>query len=200
MLNNGEEAKRKRIENNSKVVLKYCEDIPKPKIIEFGGGKARLELPFKVDQLDFLKLEETDIVADLEKPLPIGDNTYNIIFSSSVFEHVYNNRQLHEECWRILKPKGLLIYFVPHFASMSAYHPEHKTFFSSISPSGYTEDNKDFNFITNVRFKVIENKITSPIKFLEPLINLNKVLYEGSILKNIIPSRFLFVVLEAKKC
>jgi len=186
-----------RVIENSGVVLKYCEGIKNPKIIEFGGGNNRLVLPYKVDELDYIRLKKGDMIADLEKRLPIKSNSYDIIFSSSVFEHVFNIKQLFNECHRILRPEGKLICFIPHFASLSSIHFLHQKFFSTTSFGVLTEIDTDFNYeFRGKLWKIVEMRITCPLKFLEPLINLNQRFYEGTILKNIVPPRFLVVVLE----
>lgn len=55
------------------------------------------------------------IKADLCKPLPIEDNTYNIIYISHVLEHIpwYLIPDVLKELYRILKPNGVIEVWVP---------------------------------------------------------------------------------------
>lgn len=41
--------------------------------------------------------------------LPFSDNTFKSIISISTFEHIQNPQKVFEECFRVLKPGGLLI-------------------------------------------------------------------------------------------
>jgi len=192
-----------KVKLNSSIVLDYCNyafnEMRLLKVIEFGGGKNRLKLPFKVDQLDRVKLESDDIVSDLENKLPLGNDSYDVIFSCSVFEHVFNIRQLFEECHRVLRPGGKLIIIVPHFAGLNSIYLTHKGFFSADYFNIFTAEDSDFNFETTARFKILKRKIRTVIRFLDFIANANQKIYEGTILKNILPPSSLIVVLEAVK-
>jgi SAM-dependent methyltransferase len=56
-------------------------------------------------------------VADLNLPLPVGDQSSDVIFSSNVFEHVGNVDGLASECARALTPDGIMIVAVPPLVS-----------------------------------------------------------------------------------
>lgn len=57
-------------------------------------------------------------LCDIEKEtLPFDDNTSDIIFSKSFFEHLYYPEKYLEEAYRVLKPNGLLITLVPDWES-----------------------------------------------------------------------------------
>lgn len=72
------------------------------------------------DDIDF----ETD-------NLPFEDNSFDMVLSMSVLEHIYNHTHLLGEMVRILKPGGECIIYVPFFIY---YHPDPKDFFR------YTKD------------------------------------------------------------
>ena len=58
--------------------------------------------------------EEEILQTDLEKQqLPYEDNSFDIIYSKSVFEHFYYPEKLVQEIHRILKPGGLVITMTP---------------------------------------------------------------------------------------
>lgn len=44
-------------------------------------------------------------------------STFDVVFMSHVLEHVMDAQKTIEECWRILKPDGLLVIVVPNVAS-----------------------------------------------------------------------------------
>ncbi len=54
-----------------------------------------------------------DIYHDLEKPLPLGNNSYNHVLMINVLEHIYHYRELLKEAVRVLKPGGTLVVVVP---------------------------------------------------------------------------------------
>lgn len=194
----------KRIERMSRKVHEYAK--PDSKILEIGCGMNKINVPdCKVIGLDASKLAGVDIVHDLEKtPLPFNDNEFDIVFSHTVLEHVKNLVPLIEDIHRILKPKGKLISYVPHFAGLAAIYITHHNYFSADSFGIFLPENTDFNFETKARFNILERKITfrSILKPFEILFNLNdsiRKIYEGTILKNLIPPIMILVVLEAVK-
>jgi SAM-dependent methyltransferase len=81
-------------------------------VINLGAGTARLH-PEMIN-MDFVKFENIDIVADLEKlPLPLKDNSVDGVMSRYVFEHIKNPEAVLEEVKRVLKPNGKLFLVVP---------------------------------------------------------------------------------------
>lgn len=48
-------------------------------------------------------------VASLEKPLPFKDNTFNLVHSNQVIEHLFNLDFFISEIHRVLKPGGVLV-------------------------------------------------------------------------------------------
>jgi len=57
-------------------------------------------------------INATLCVADAES-LPFESNFFDVIVTSHTLEHIKNDRQVLEECARVLKPGGELIIFVP---------------------------------------------------------------------------------------
>jgi SAM-dependent methyltransferase len=51
--------------------------------------------------------------ADLNQSLPLGAQTFDVVVSSNVFEHVANVEGLTAECARVIKPDGVVIVAVP---------------------------------------------------------------------------------------
>jgi len=90
-------------------------------VYDFGCG----EMPFRewisqyvdsytgVDWSDTQHELKADIVADLNRPLPINSETADTIISISAMEHLSEPRMMLNEAFRILKPGGVLILQVP---------------------------------------------------------------------------------------
>jgi SAM-dependent methyltransferase len=65
------------------------------------------------------------ILWDIEKGLPLPDNSCINIFCSHVVEHVEDLIGLMNEFWRVLKPEGELYIVCPHKDNENAYLPHH---------------------------------------------------------------------------
>jgi len=80
---------------------------PGDRIIELGGG----EYPLFHPNIDCNQLPTVDIVADLEEPLPIEDESYNGVFSRYLMEHLRLTkvRGFLSEVYRILRPEGIAV-------------------------------------------------------------------------------------------
>lgn len=68
---------------------------------------------------------EVTFVADMEKPLDLPDNSFNLILSMNTHEHIFHARELTKECYRILKPGGTLLGSTP---MMLRLHQEPRDF------------------------------------------------------------------------
>ena len=69
--------------------------------------------------LDFVPYSAVSIVADFTKPLPLRDNSVDIVFITEVLEHIPTPPLLISEIYRILKPNGFCLGSVPFL------HPIH---------------------------------------------------------------------------
>lgn len=59
--------------------------------------------------IDFEHHEGVDMVLDLNQyKLPFGDNTVDEIILFHVLEHLTDRYRFIKECWRVLKPDGIL--------------------------------------------------------------------------------------------
>jgi 2-polyprenyl-3-methyl-5-hydroxy-6-metoxy-1,4-benzoquinol methylase len=56
---------------------------------------------------------QADVVADLTKPLPFGDQSVDCVAAFEVLEHVAEPGAMLDEAFRMLKPGGLLMLSVP---------------------------------------------------------------------------------------
>lgn len=91
--------------------------------------------------IDYYNKNMADKLCDLNKPLPFGTETVDLIFSDNVFEHIENFVELINECYRILKKGGFLITRVPYFKSKHAFvDPTHLRFFTIQSMDYFVKD------------------------------------------------------------
>ena len=127
-------------------------------VINLGCGKTRIPRSIGVDRA---KIDNfVDVIHDLEKlPYPFEDNFADEIHCYHVLEHLTQPIKKLEEIHRILKPGGKLYLRVPHFSSMMAF-----TDLTHLRPFGYAsfncfEKNSCHNFYTNIRFRIVSNKI-----------------------------------------
>jgi 2-polyprenyl-3-methyl-5-hydroxy-6-metoxy-1,4-benzoquinol methylase len=51
---------------------------------------------------------------NLEEGIPYDDASFDLVYSGEVIEHIYNPDRMLEECWRVLKPGGLLLVSTPN--------------------------------------------------------------------------------------
>lgn len=61
---------------------------------------------------------------DIRKPLPFGDATVDAVYASHVLEHLdrADGERLLHECWRVLKPGGLLRLVVPDLENLCRFY------------------------------------------------------------------------------
>lgn len=93
----------------------------KGKCLDFGCGRKPYRHLFEVDEYIGLDIEESghdhkdeqiDVTYD-GKTIPFKTNQIDSIFSSEVFEHVFNLDEILEELYRVLKPGGHMLFTVP---------------------------------------------------------------------------------------
>ena len=108
------------------------------KTIDLGAknGKASYYRFFnlKYTEIDYVDINPTEsnvLELDLEKNLPISDNSYNSVLAINLFEHIFNIQNLMEEIYRILDDEGKLIGSTPF---MKEYHSDPRDFYR------YTQD------------------------------------------------------------
>ncbi len=109
-------------------------------ILDFGCGSKPYALYFThaenytgldIEQSGHLhKNEKIDVYYD-GKTIPFENEHFNAVFSSEVFEHVFNLEQVLPEIYRVLKPGGTLLFTCP-FA-----WPEHEVPFDFARYSSY---------------------------------------------------------------
>lgn len=91
------------------------------KMLDFGCGSKPYKSLFDVEEYIGLDIEEKghshareqiDVYYD-GQAIPFDDETFDGVFSSEVFEHIFNLEDMLNEIHRVTKKKGLLLITVP---------------------------------------------------------------------------------------
>lgn len=93
------------------------------RVLDFGCGegnliKAYLELGYDIygaDIMDNISLDAGRYKKIEFDPyrIPYDDNSFDLVYSTSVFEHVQNTEESFKEIYRVLKPGGVSIHSLP---------------------------------------------------------------------------------------
>jgi 2-polyprenyl-3-methyl-5-hydroxy-6-metoxy-1,4-benzoquinol methylase len=93
------------------------------KLLEVGAGagwqaKALTELGYSVTAIEisgsnYVELREFPIQEYDGKQIPAPDDSFDIIFSSNVLEHVPHISEFQYELWRVLRPHGIAVHIMP---------------------------------------------------------------------------------------
>lgn len=92
------------------------------RVLEVGAGYYDHQ-PFfaqKLEKLDYDERHDVDIVADAHD-MPIEDDTYDVVLALSVLEHVHDPYQVVREIFRVTKPGGQVMAWVPFFFGVHAF-------------------------------------------------------------------------------
>jgi SAM-dependent methyltransferase len=176
------------------------------KVLHIGSGSKKLPGSQTVDILD---LPGVDLVHDLDlSPWPYADNSFDLIYAHSVFEHLEDVLQTMDEMNRLLKPGGRIVLVVPYFRHPDAFvDPTHEHFFTSRSMDYFIDNGNplaSFSYTTS-KFKKIDfwfgwpQTPNNPIKKLfKKYIHKHPAFYE-TYLSYLYPVQILVWELEAIK-
>lgn len=110
---------------------------------------------------------EIDVVHDLNVlPWPWKDGSFDVVLASSVFEHLdIDLVRAMDECWRILRPKGVLRVKLPHWQHDNAYaDPTHRWRYSFRSLDLFVPETrlgKELGFYTARKWRYLEKVKTN---------------------------------------
>ena len=116
-------------------ILQHYHILPGAKLMEVGCGRGDQlnhfeDLGLEVFGVDLSADDHsarngiTVVSCDLERDsIPYDSNFFDVVYSKSFIEHLYNPENYFKEVYRILKPGGLFISFVPDWES------NYKTYF-----------------------------------------------------------------------
>lgn len=85
-------------------------------VLDIGAGQSDFkEIIFKFNKcsLDFYPYPGVDVVCDFTSGFPFKDNSFDVVILSNVLEHVAEPENLLKECYRALKPQGMVLGAVP---------------------------------------------------------------------------------------
>ena len=105
--------------------------------LNLGCGDQRLDgfLGF-----DFLTRRGTDVIGDLNAPLPFAAAAISHIYVKSVLEHIDQLEMLLGEMRRVLQPDGTIYVYVPHWTNPFYYSDyTHRRFFGLASFDYFAE-------------------------------------------------------------
>ncbi|MDI6759292.1 MAG: class I SAM-dependent methyltransferase [Candidatus Brocadiaceae bacterium] len=74
----------------------------------------------RIFAVDIALKNKPQIVADLEKGLPLGSEVFDYVLLFNLLEHVFSYQELIIETKRVLKPSGLVLCFVPFLKEFHA--------------------------------------------------------------------------------
>jgi SAM-dependent methyltransferase len=85
-----------------------------PRLLNLGCGPRFCDDP-NWTNLDFVSLADSVIAHDLNRGLPFQDESFDAVYHSNVLEHFApsDGGRLIGECFRVLKPRGILRVVVP---------------------------------------------------------------------------------------
>lgn len=118
------------------------------RILEVGAGTGHQALNLQRRGYDVTAIEiaASNYAADRVFPIvdydgahiPLPDQSFDIVFSSNVLEHVPNLVQLHTEIRRVLKPGGFCLHVLPthgwRFWTTVSIVPDAMVYFASMTP------------------------------------------------------------------
>ena len=148
--------------------------------LNIGAGKEKREGYFTLDNSP---LVHPDILADLEKELPIEDNLFDEIIANYILEHIENLSGLMKGIHRICKNGALIKIKVPFYLSVGAFmDPTHKRFFTPFTMDYFCDSFYNYETVGKQLFKLKKVKLqytfTRKInKIIDPLLNLNHKVY-----------------------
>lgn len=165
--------------------------------LNLGCGNNYLQGYINVDRMPGI----ADIVHDLDEiPYPWPDNSVDEILMRHVLEHLQDIRKVMDELWRLLRPRGQLVLYVPHFSHFQALtHPEHRHAFHYNSFQMFTPQSGER--YTDRLWNIQEVKL---LGFRNPILgrffNRHKHIYTSTILAYLFPApeiRFIMTPLKS---
>jgi SAM-dependent methyltransferase len=99
-------------------------------VLDVGGGKRQLD-DLRYINLEYTAHEEPDLLGD-GTILPFRSNSFDLVYTAAVLEHVRDPIAMGREIYRVLKPGGIVL---ANSAFMQPIHSEGQHFFN-LTPYG----------------------------------------------------------------
>ena len=95
------------------------------RILDVGCGCVKAPGAIGVDSN--LDATAADVIADLNRPLPFAENTFDGVRAVHVIEHLDNVIQAMEELHRVTRAGGTIYVVTPHYTDFSSFRdPTHR--------------------------------------------------------------------------
>lgn len=109
------------------------------KILNLGGGIVLFDQWLTGDVV-----ARSDVYMDITRPLPLPDNSVDVVFSEEVIEHVSleNGQAMLRECARVLKPNGTLRLTTPSLDYFAARAVQSKEMVHEINAIFYGHEHR----------------------------------------------------------
>ena len=139
------------------------ETVVGPVIIDLGCGHNTRPGSFG---FECRKQQGVDALCDIERPLPLKDNSADIVHLSHVLEHVRDALSFMEEVYRICKPGGKVQVAVPYYTSRGAFRdPTHVRYITE-DTFQYFEQPTDYGVRTDFHIESIRYDVRKPFRYL----------------------------------
>lgn len=79
----------------------------------WGFAPHRAVIDISAEELAKAEADIDTQVADLCQPIREGHNSYDLVFSKMLCEHLPSARTFHQNCFHLLRPGGLAVHFFP---------------------------------------------------------------------------------------
>ena len=130
--------------------------------------------------IDRQKKKGVDIVHDLEKGIPLEDNTVDLVSASHILEHISNLMFLMDEIWRVCRPGAGVAISVPHYQSLGAWcDPTHVRAFTEATFYYWDPQSYLYSLYKPKAQFHIESLYWSPMGNIETVLRVIKGKYKG---------------------
>jgi SAM-dependent methyltransferase len=127
---------------------------------------VRVDLGEGHKQPESLRLEPcrgpvTDLLADLEAGLPLGDSVVDEVFAGGALAHVQDFVGAMEEVWRVCKPGALVHVRLPHATSVwaASRDPRHQRLYTIETFEYFDPQRRDERCPTRASYVIEESRL-----------------------------------------
>ncbi len=127
--------------------------------------------PIRIEKFKKIFPQSDSLVSDVCNLDPIGKESFDIIISSQVIEHVSDDNKMLKEIWRLLKPNGIayISSVIKKRYGFYIYRVNGKIRLDPTHVREYSSEEEFSNLIKRNKFKILDIEI-KPIRY--PLIEL----------------------------
>jgi SAM-dependent methyltransferase len=102
------------------------------RILDLGCGRVKAPGAIGVDSN--FDATAADVIADVNRPLPFRDNTFDEVRAVHLLEHVEDIMKSVAEMHRVAKPGGIIYLITPHYTDFSSWRdPTHRWHLNTFS-------------------------------------------------------------------